>query len=192
MGNFAVRGFAAIGVLSLLILSFQNCAKSNQISPLDMSSAVADGPCWNSSSGSLIESCGLSVGIGTSAPNAKLQVSGGPTILQQEPWTDVTFQNSWVNYGGSYAPTGFFKDSNGVVHLRGLTMNGTVNACIFTLPAGYRPGYRAIFNQRYYLTNIGEGAIRVDIQNTGCVSSVGATSAIAWLSLEGITFLAEQ
>lgn len=41
-------------------------------------------------------------------------------ITQQEPWQTPTFQNGWVNYDTTYNPAGYFKDSLGIVHLRGL------------------------------------------------------------------------
>lgn len=186
-----LKGFAAIGAVSLLFFGFQNCAKPNSINPMDQASA--DGAaCWSAAGGTLIETCNASVGIGTVSPKAKLQVSGGTTILQQEGWTSVTFLNSWTNYGGSYAPAGFFKDSTGVVHLRGLVMNGSPAACVFNLPAGYRPGYRAIFTTMRYNSTQGEYAGRLDVDVSGCVSVPGNPYTNGYLSLEGVSFLAEQ
>src|SRR4051812_9527425 len=101
-------------------------------------------------------------------------------------------QNAWTEYGGTFAPAGYFKDSQGVVHLRGLVVNAAIStACVFTLPPGYRPGFRGIYPARYYSTGVGEGGIRVDIQTNGCVNAPSVTTAVSWLSFESISFLAE-
>ena len=67
-------------------------------------------------------------------------------IVRQQGWQSVSFQSGWVNYGGSYNPAGYFKDSLGIVHLRGLVKSGKIgnNQTIFTLPAGYRPANREL------------------------------------------------
>lgn len=52
---------------------------------------------------------------------------------EQQPWVNVSLTNGVVT-----TSPGYFKDSNGVVHLRG-QINLTGNLTIFTLPAGYRP-----------------------------------------------------
>lgn len=57
----------------------------------------------------------------------------------------VGFQNSWVNYGSGFQTAGFWKDSFGIVRLRGNVKSGTTNATIFTLPVGYRPAAAEIF-----------------------------------------------
>jgi hypothetical protein len=50
------------------------------------------------------------------------------------------FQNSWQNKGGpNDEPLGFYKDREGVVHLKGGRMVGNPNQVIFQLPPGYRP-----------------------------------------------------
>lgn len=64
-----------------------------------------------------------------------------------ESWRKVgdpgepSLQNSWVNFGGFYAPAGFRRDYLGLVYLRGMVKTGTINTTIFSLPPGYRPEY---------------------------------------------------
>jgi hypothetical protein len=49
------------------------------------------------------------------------------------------FQNKWNNTGGASAETAaFYKDHEGIVHLRGLVKPG-IETFIFQLPSGYRP-----------------------------------------------------
>ena len=49
------------------------------------------------------------------------------------------FQNSWTNCGGNPETVGFYKDREGVVHLKGKACSGAHATVIFQLPAGYRP-----------------------------------------------------
>lgn len=96
-----------------------------------------------------------------------------------------SFLNSWVNYDTTYNDAGYFKDTVGVVHLRGLVKNGTIGTAIFTLPAGYRPIRRQLF------TTSSNGALgRCDVEANGNVLANAGNNA--WFSLDGLTFLAEQ
>ena len=101
----------------------------------------------------------------------------------QEIWMAPTFENSWVNSGGSVNPAGYMKDSLGFVHLRGSVKTGTAGTAIFTLPAGYRPAYKEV------QVTVENGAIAsIDIEADGLVSNqIGGNTA---LSLDGITFKA--
>ena len=122
------------------------------------------------------------VGIGTTSPSAKLTVTGGTTNLQQENWRIPTLLNSWQNYGGSFNRIGYFKDSQGIVHLKGLVRNGTSNL-IFNLPSGYRPSGTEI-----YVVIAGNAIGRVDINSSGAVSRV--VGSATYISLDSITFRA--
>jgi hypothetical protein len=54
------------------------------------------------------------------------------------PWTGVTFQNGWVNFGGAYQ-TAQYRKVGDVVQVRGVIKSGTVGSIAFTLPVGFRP-----------------------------------------------------
>lgn len=54
------------------------------------------------------------------------------------PWTAVTFQNSWANYGGGYQTCQYRKDGD-MVQLRGVMTGGVASTVAFTLPVGFRP-----------------------------------------------------
>ncbi len=71
-----------------------------------------------------------------------LAVDDGTTRLRQEDWHAAALLGPWANHGGGYNPAGFFKDSLGIVHLRGLVsavIGGDSDRIMFDLPAGYRP-----------------------------------------------------
>lgn len=115
-----------------------------------------------------------------------IKLSG--SIVDQEAWIGVSYQNSWVNYGGAtYAPVTYFKDKNGMVHLRGLMKSGTCGSTAFTLPAGYRPAYRLIFPS---ITASSVG--RLDVLADGTVLPDPTMCNNLYFSVEGVTFRAEQ
>ena len=107
-------------------------------------------------------------------------------IETQQLWVTPAMQNSWTNYDTTYNPPGYFKDSLGIVHLRGLIKNGT-NTLIFTLPVGYRPYLRILINTITASNNF----CRLDITPDGQVIA-GAGYSNAWMSLENIHFKADQ
>ena len=105
--------------------------------------------------------------------------------ISQEGWYSVNFQDGWVNYGHGYNHAGYFKDSQGIVHLRGLVKSGkTEDGTIFTLPEGYRPVARELFGACTAPATIG----RVDVLTDGRVVPVKAHNS--WVSLDGLTFRA--
>lgn len=130
------------------------------------------------------------IGIGTASPGAKLEVKGGQTILEQQAWQDATpLQNNWQPYGAGYNPPQYFKDSQGIVHLRGLIKGGTSfgydnDGLIFTLPPGYRPVNRQLHPISTFNNTVG----RLDVINDGRV--VCPTGNTLWVSLDNISFRA--
>lgn len=109
--------------------------------------------------------------------------AGAPT---QEAWNEVgavgkpAFENSWVNFGSTYATAAYMKDNLGFVHLKGTVRAGTVNATIFTLPTGYRPD-----TTRTYAvpSNALFGIIKIDTDGT-VILTVGSNVSAGL----GITF----
>ena len=128
---------------------------------------------------------------------AEQEASGRPAKIgvTTNGWHEVgatsepAFQNSWTNYNSYlvspfYATAGFYKDSQGFVHLKGLVRSGTIGAVIFTLPVGFRP------LERHILSSIsGAGATRMDVHANGEVQHGGSSND--WVALD-LTFKAEQ
>ncbi|MGK7925561.1 MAG: hypothetical protein AB4290_10000 [Spirulina sp.] len=88
---------------------------------------------WIQSHGGLplaINPIGNNVGIGTNKPSATLEVTGTTKLAQlevtgtakigQEGWKTADLQNGWKNYHNGYNSCQYFKDSCGIVHLKGL------------------------------------------------------------------------
>lgn len=114
--------------------------------------------------------------------------TGATTSVPTITWTPPTLLNSWVNFGAPYDDAGFFKDANGIVHLRGLVKNGSSgSAIIFQLPAGYRPA-----NSKLFSTIVsGATGCEMTIDSGGDLYSPSGSASTTWTSLENISFLAE-
>ena len=70
----------------------------------------------------------------------KIDVNTAGSSITQESWNEVTPSSPFSNYGSTWDTCAYMKDSNGVVHLKGLvTGTHTGASTIFTLPSGYRP-----------------------------------------------------
>ncbi|AUC80349.1 hypothetical protein CW736_13615 [Nonlabens sp. MB-3u-79] len=129
------------------------------------------------------------VGIGTTAPTAKLEVNGTLVVGNITDNADVSMimQNNWVTYSNGWSFPEYYKDKLGRVHLQGLIKNGTLGNYATILPAGYRPIRSRIFTVE---TKGGERC-RVDVRYSGGVFiSQGCDND--WVSLEGISFRAER
>jgi hypothetical protein len=149
-----------------------------------------------------------------SVPNAANSADAGlldgqdSSAFQQvgsEGWTALPLNNfgpdlcHWATFPGGFADPSYFRDRDGIVHLRGVAeaIDGTNFTCgavpgldevIGTLPSGYLPQIRALFTVS---SNNKPG--RVDIlPNTGQVKAeVGYPTTAdmeAWVSLDGISF----
>ncbi|WP_149094441.1 hypothetical protein [Paenibacillus terrae] len=109
-------------------------------------------------------------------------------------WITPTLLNGWTAVVGLQAYTaGYYKDSSGVIHMRGwLTGGATAQATsIFRLPIGYRPIQRSLFvcyDSSTAGTNLKTSAVVVNLDGTVAVDAVSGAN----LSLYQVSFLAEQ
>ena len=79
------------------------------------------------------------------------------TVAGPEAWHEVgtpgqpEFMNSWENVKvslGAFPETvAFYKDQDGIVHLRGEAIAGTSGTAIFNLPPGFRPTSRRFIRE---------------------------------------------
>ena len=92
-------------------------------------------------------------------------VSGGHS--GSSGWINVTFQNSWANYGAGYQTCQYAIES-GVVHVKCAAAGGTIGSAMFTLPDGFRPAAKMRF------PTVEEGsASYVEIDSAGVVTHKG-------------------
>lgn len=100
---------------------------------------------------------------------------------------DLSLQNSWVQYGGTFRNAQYFKDSDGIVHLHGMVKSGVLagGTIIATLPLGYR-----LSKDAFFLTLCDTANATIKIDSSGNIKTQNVPTNV-WLSLEGITFRAE-
>jgi hypothetical protein len=102
-----------------------------------------------------------------------------------------SWNRSWLH---GHTPPAYFKDSAGVVHLRGhAACTGTCgsSSIMFTLPAGYRPAAISIHAGISTADPNTAGVFqRLNIEPSGYVSRAPQQGGTAWVSLDGISFRA--
>lgn len=99
---------------------------------------------------------------------------------------EPAYAAGWAYYGSVFNTPGFWKDADGIVHLRGLCAGTgtTVGTTIFTLPPGYRPVLQEL------LVAVANNAIaRIDVQADGQIKYAAGANG-TWVSLDGMTFRA--
>ncbi|MCZ8141698.1 MAG: hypothetical protein O9273_08505, partial [Acetobacteraceae bacterium] len=114
-----------------------------------------------------------------------LTVTARLVAHNQQDWRYPNLRSGWSNWEQGYAPVSFMKDSLGFVHLRGLVKGGTANL-IFELPTGFRPALTHVHCVNFDAERFG----RVDVMNDGKVTRFSGGNT--WVSLDGITFKAEE
>jgi hypothetical protein len=103
-------------------------------------------------------------------------------------WTNLPLTSGWIAFdAANYSPPTYTKSADGIVTVRGLIKNGaySTGSLIATLPPGYRPAERQI----YTCTANGSWS-RVDVLPNGDMQIRAAYNG--WISLDSITFIAEQ
>jgi hypothetical protein len=109
------------------------------------------------------------------------QIAYGNLSATSPSWTAPTLTNSWVDYGSGLSTTGYYKDKNNIVHLRGVVKSGTVGQPIFTLPVGFRPAFTLI------VPCVSNGVLGV--ASVGADGTVNPSSGSnVYFSIDGIQF----
>lgn len=109
-------------------------------------------------------------------------------------WTDATLSAGWTKPNPYYLTTGYAKDFDGTVRLRGVLSGGTYSNStpIFTLPAALAPAAYQLFVVAQ--SSVFEGPGTVEVRTDGGVYAPVVTSVQSgtstYLSLDGISFRA--
>jgi hypothetical protein len=120
----------------------------------------------------------------------RIRAGDKPAAKPVSGWRDIEndgFRSGWSNYGGQFSPAAYFRDSNGIVHLRGLIQNGQLGVGneVCVLDETCRPEYRVA------LSSICNGNwARIDVLPTGELVVMNAT--VTWVSLDGLSFRGYQ
>lgn len=103
-------------------------------------------------------------------------------------WVAPTLNVPWTNFGDVFAAAGYRKDGNRV-QLRGVIKGGAGGTVVFVLPAAFRPSAQLIMTT---LSDAG-APTRIDVRANGEVFVALPPSAqVAWLTLDSITYCADQ
>jgi hypothetical protein len=113
--------------------------------------------------------------------NAHLNAISCKLPINRDQWRNAVLINNWVRWDNTYNPAQYFKDSKGLVSLRGLVKSGPAGSVIFTLPEGYRPNYRQL-----HVVCANDAVGRVDIPSSGQVVHVSGPTG--WVCLDSISF----
>jgi hypothetical protein len=98
------------------------------------------------------------------------------------------FGAGWNNAGSEAQVGGFYRDVEGVVHLRGVVALGGSTTTIFTLPVGYRPAATEEFSA--VLDTAGSALILVTAAGDVNLLFINSPSRPHTLSLSQISFRA--
>lgn len=120
--------------------------------------------------------------ISTAAAIVKQLMSGAAA-----PWTNVaSFLNGWVADSATYNAPAYKRATGSRILLRGRATTGTVDASMFLLPVGSRP-----LKALHFATISNNALGQIVVQADGNVVATSPSSNV-WVSLEGISFDAEQ
>ena len=101
----------------------------------------------------------------------------------QEAWITPTLLNGWVGEAGY--PIGYYKDTMGIVRLRGRIKNGPLVTPAFVFPIGYRP------SSSVSVPSIGSGGSVGFLQVNVMGQLQQLTGTTVYQSLDAISFKAE-
>lgn len=105
-------------------------------------------------------------------------------------WTPLPLSNGWINYGSNFAPAQYQRLASGLVVVQGLIAGGNtaVGTLLGTLPTGYWPAGKLVFNM---ITSPGNAVAHVQVNTDGSINLEAGGSG-TWTSLTGISFPAER
>jgi hypothetical protein len=106
-------------------------------------------------------------------------------LKTQEAWQTPTFLNGWTQFDSVGHPVRYYKDSTGIVHLKGLVKGGATSTEIFKLPSGYRPSSPLLI----FTTMADNAFAAVQVSSGGNVTH--RLGGVSYVTLDGISFRAE-
>lgn len=133
-------------------------------------------------------------GSASTTPSGTIKTSTAGSVIAEEAWREVggvgqpAFGTNWSNYGGGTSAAGFYKDSSGVVHLKGTVKCSGATTTVFTLPAGYRPAELMRFGGIDYSGSVWE--LYNGVVDTSGVLSIDPTISKTYWTLDCISFRA--
>ena len=121
--------------------------------------------------------------------NGGLSVTGLVTFALRVPWTTLTLQNGFTNFGSQFSAGAYCVDALGYVRMRGLILNNNAafGTTIAQLPtAAYPLGNAILFPAAMGTNGDVVGVLRVT--STGSLVQTGGPTSNAYISLEAMCY----
>jgi hypothetical protein len=123
----------------------------------------------------------------TQAPAAPQASHSSAAATKAPVWHPITLDSGWVYGGFNSNHPGYYKDSAGIVHLRGSSVGGSTATAAFQLPVGFRPSH--VLWLSIYASNGSSGGLEIKTNGLAFLfDSTGGTDVQGWSSLDGISF----
>jgi hypothetical protein len=102
-------------------------------------------------------------------------------------WHDLTLTGGWANGGYDSYDAAYYKDSQGIVHLRGSASGGSISQPAFRLPLKARPSHTLWL--QVYANNGASGGLEIEPGGDAYLfDNVGGADVTLYSSLDGISF----
>jgi hypothetical protein len=102
-------------------------------------------------------------------------------------WHALSLTAGWQD-GGFNTPTpAYYVDAQGVLHLRGDVINGSIHAPVFTLPKGARPAHTIFLS--VFADNGESGGLTVNPNGKAFLRDNNSGALVSnWTSFDGVSF----
>ena len=181
-GQWAWVEFNGVNLTNSTWNTFNFGSYSGSYNPYNYHTALGGFFVWNKAISSTERAQTIQYLLSKYGPSPTWQT--GRAIISTGGAHGSNLNSPYSAYGGQFEAPQYFRDNNMRVHLIGLTsISSSTNGTIFTLPVGFRPKERLIFNG---VSN--NNSVRIDIQNNGTVAP--DNNVTSWLAIDGISFLA--
>lgn len=113
------------------------------------------------------------------------------SVVTQQAWIPFAMKSPWVSKGAGFPVPGYYKDTLGIVHFRGVVQGGTIGTsfCV-VLPVGYRAcafGLQVRIPTSGYSSGLVPTTVTLDSLGNCVVSQGGVLDVL----LDGISYRAE-
>ena len=123
----------------------------------------------------------------TQADSARPAKQSAPPRTALPAWHNLTLTGGWTYGGWDSYHAAYYKDSQGIVHLRGSAAGGSTMAPAFRLPRNARPSHTLWL--QVYANNGTSGGLEIQPNGDATLfDNVGGLDVTLYSSLDGISF----
>lgn len=123
----------------------------------------------------------------TQADSARPASLSAPPRTALPAWHSLTLTGGWTYGGWDSYHAGYYKDSQGIVHLRGSAANGSTTVPAFRLPPAARPSHTLWLH--VYAVNATSGGLEIEPSGHATLfDHDSGANVTSYSSLDGISF----